>query len=332
VGSITGAQLDNQRFDNIRADLVRSLENVKTTRAFRQVIGDAREMMMSGQWSEEQLIPELKAMTPADVQRFADEFWSGAAVDLLLNGNYQRGEVARARQVLSPLLRHDRAATPPELRIARIDAGEAYVYTAPVDHEDSVLFWYLQAPDDGMESRALSALTGQIVSADFFEQLRTEQQLGYIVSAFVWPLLDVPGVAFMVQSPTASAPAIQQAADTFLRNAAVEGTVTEAQFLRHRHALLQEITQPDKNLWEESAYFWREIAREELDFESRELLAAAVSSIGFEQWLTWYKRVVIDERASLMVVAPGHLGEVPGGETVSSPAAFRADRPYYERL
>jgi secreted Zn-dependent insulinase-like peptidase len=331
VDSIQGAQLDNQRFDNIRADLVRGLENVKTTRAFRQVVGDTRQLMMSGQWSEEQLIPELQAMTPADVQRFADEFWSGAEVDLLLNGNYQRGEVARVRQVLSPLLRHDRVGSPPELRVVSIGAGENYVYTAPIDHQDSVLFWYLQAPDDGLESRALSALTGQIISADFFEDLRTEQQLGYIVSAFAWPLLDVPGVAFMVQSPTASAAELKQAADTFLRKTAVEGAVTEAQFLRHRHALLQEITQPDKNLWEESAYFWREIARQALDFESRDLLAGAVSTISFDQWRDWYKRVVIEERASLTVVAPGHLGEVPDGETVVSPAAFQAGKPYYER-
>jgi secreted Zn-dependent insulinase-like peptidase len=194
-----------------------------------------------------------------------------------------------------------------------------------------VLFWYMQAPDDEMESRALAALTGQIVSADFFEELRTEQQLGYIVSAFAWPLLDVPGMAFMVQSPTASAPAIKQAADTFLRNITLEGTVTEAQFLRHRHALLQEITQPDKNLREESEYFWREIARQQLDFESRELLAVAVSSIDFEQWFSWYKRVLIEERASLTVVAPGRLDEVPGGETVSSPAQFRSAQPGYTR-
>jgi secreted Zn-dependent insulinase-like peptidase len=331
VDSITGAQLDNQRFDNIRADLVRGLENVKTTRAFRQVVGDTRQLMMSGQWSEEQLIPELQAMTPADVQRFADEFWSGAEVDLLLNGNYQRGEVARVRQVLSPLLHHDRVGSPPELRVVSIGTGENYVYTAPIDHQDSVLFWYLQAPDDGLESRALSALTGQIISADFFEDLRTEQQLGYIVSAFAWPLLDVPGVAFMVQSPTASAAELKQAADTFLRKTAVEGAVTEAQFLRHRHALLQEITQPDKNLWEQSAYFWREIARQALDFESRDLLAGAVSTISFDQWRDWYKRVVIEERASLTVVAPGRLGEVPDGETVVSPAAFQAGKPYYER-
>ena len=331
VDSITGAQLDNQRFDNIRADLVRGLENVKTSRAFRQVVGDARQLMMSGQWSEEQLIPELQGMTPADVQRFADEFWSSAEVDLLLNGNYQRGEVARMRQVLTPLLRHDLPASPPEMRVVKIETGEDYVYTAPIDHQDSVLFWYLQAPDDGIESRALSALTGKIISADFFEQLRTEQQLGYIVSAFVWPLLDVPGVAFMVQSPTASSVAIKQAADTFLRQTAVEAAVTEEQFLRHRYALLQDITRPDKNLWEESEYFWREIARQELDFESRELLAAAVSSIGFEQWRTWYQRVLIDERASLTVVAPGHLGEVPGGETITSPAQFQGEQSGYIR-
>jgi hypothetical protein len=40
---------------------------------------------------------------------------------------------------------------------------------------------------------------------------------------------------------------------------------------------------------------------------------------------------LIDERASLTVVAPGHLGEVPDGEAVSSPVQFQSAQPGYTR-
>jgi insulysin len=331
VASIVAAKLDNQRFDNIRADLVRGLENVKSTRAFSQVVGDARQLMTSRQWSEEQLIPELQAMTPAKVEQFANEFWSGTSVDILLNGNYQPSDVAQLVKVLSPLMHHDQPALPPQLRVVKIEAGQSFVYSAEIDHEDAVLFWYMQAPDDGLESRAMSALSSQIVSADFFEELRTEQQLGYIVNATAWPILDVPAVAFMVQSPTVGATQIQEAADAFLRQVATEGAVTEEQFLRHRQALLQEITEPDKNLWEQSGYFWREISRSNLQFDSRERIAAAVNAITFKQWQAWYRQVLIEDRASLMVVSPGQFGQVPEAEVVPDAASFQDSQPGYVR-
>ncbi|WP_315982825.1 hypothetical protein [Aliamphritea spongicola] len=41
------------------------------------------------------------------------------------------------------------------------------------------------------------------MEAPFYTSLRTEQQLGYVVFATPLQMQDVPGLAFVVQSPTA---------------------------------------------------------------------------------------------------------------------------------
>ncbi len=329
VSSIVHAELDNHRFENIRADLIRSLENLKSTRAYSQVTRQARRLLVSGGWQEEQIIAELKALDPKSVDAFAQQFWASTNVDILVSGNYAPAVVAEVEEALRPLLRHDLAVSRPIITVVRLNDGEASVYEADVEHEDAVMFWYMQAPDESMASRALTALTGQIIGADYFEELRTQQQLGYVVSAFNWPLFDVPGLGFLVQSPKVSAPALQAATQSFLTQMATEDAVTQQQFERHKAALLREILQPHKNITEQSEYFWREIARRELDFDSRERLAAALQDIDLAQWQAWFAKVALHDRAAVVMVATGRWGELPEGQLIADPAAFKTSRSQY---
>jgi insulysin len=327
--SIAHARLDSHRFENIRADLIRSLENLQSTRAYSQVIRKARRLLVSGGWEENVLIAELKTLTPESVQTFASGFWASADVDVLISGNFAESTVAGVERALAPLLQHELPVSVQDLAVVKLKAGEAAVLDAEVDHEDAVLFWYMQAPDDSVESRALTALSAQIISADYFEELRTEQQLGYIVNAFNWPLYDVPGLAFLVQSPGVSALDLQVATQSFLQQTVAEGAVTAEQFERHQTALLKEIEQPHKNISQQSEYYWQEIARRQLDFGSRERMTAAVAAINFAQWRDWFAAVTLQQRISVAVTSPGHLGELPEGELVEAPVDFKAARSRY---
>ncbi len=331
VDSIVNAELNNDRFDNIRRDLIRSYENVKTARAFRQVSNDARRLLLTGRYREPEMIAALEALTPADVTAHGKRLWATSRVDILLNGNYALEDADKVAEVLAPLNAEQQALAAPAPRIVRLAPGDDLVYRSDVEHEDSVMFWYLQAPDDSIASRAMAGLTGQAISADYFEELRTERQLGYVVSAFPWPLLDVPSVAMMVQSPSASATDVLRESREFLARQAGENGVSEERFLRHRAALLKDILQPHKNLYEQSNYFWREINREALEFDGREQLAAAVRSIEYDAWMRWYDDVILEEPASLVLAAPGRWGDVPEGSAVDNDASLRASRSFYQR-
>jgi secreted Zn-dependent insulinase-like peptidase len=332
VAAIQSAELDSHRFDNIRKDLIRALENVKTARASSQVMRQARRLLLSGQYPEAELIAELETLTPDRVAAHAQKLWDSASVDILLNGNYATSAAEQVTEALKPLTRHRLPVAPSPTRLVKLSPGEDLLYRAAVEHSDAVMVWYLQGPDDSERNRAMAGLTGQIISADYFEELRTEQQLGYVVSAFSWPLLDVPGVCMLVQSPGSSVPDVVAASRAFLSTQAESDALTNDRFERHRTALLQEILKPEQNLWEESAYFWREIARNKLDFASREQIAEAVRAVSFSEWQDWYQTYILDRPASLIIAAPGHLDRLPVAETIIDDAdAFRASRPFYER-
>merc|ERR1711879_187862 len=85
-------------------------------------------------------------------------------------------------------------------QITRVPAGQ-FQHELGLDHQDTNITLYMQGPDSSDQTRARLALLGQILSAPYYQYMRTEQQLGYIVFASVYPQRTVPGLVFIVQSP-----------------------------------------------------------------------------------------------------------------------------------
>lgn len=326
---IQGSAFGEQRFVNIRADLIRSLENSVAKRPSSQVIDDLREALLHGEWGEQALIEALQAMTPLELGTWVDAFWAEATAETMLYGNYDASVVPQLAARVGELLAAGEAPSLPPLRVTRIAADESLQYPVAVDHDDSVVGWYLQGRDRSWHDRAATTLTAHIIKTGFFQQLRTEQQLGYVVSAFSWPQLDVPGLVLLIQSPSATAPEVTAAIDAFMGS--VAGSLDEEQFLRYRKSLVAEIQRPDKNLWERAEFYWQSIAKKEFAFDGRQQLAAAVSALTLEDWNAYFSDVFQAQRRSLLVVAPGRGQVLPEGygETVESAAALKARQAFY---
>ncbi len=327
--SVKATDFDSQRFDNIRKDMIRSLRNSVAKRPSGQVMDDLGEALQYGEWGEQALITALEDIDPKALNAYIEAFWSSATAEAMVYGNYSRDRVGELASQLGSVLPSDEPGALPDLRVLKLAAGESLQYAVDVPHDDAVVAWYLQGAGDSWDDRAATALTAQAIKSGFFQQLRTEQQLGYIVSAFAWPRMDVPGLVLLIQSPSASAPDVAKAISTFMN--AVVGEIDDEQFKRHRESLVREIRQPDKNLWERSEFYWQSIAKKQYEFDGREALASAVEGLSREDWVGYFNRVFIEQPRSLQVVSPGRWGELPAasGERYDSAASIKAGHSVY---
>ena len=309
---IADPDFEQARFDDIRRDMIRNLENSVAKRPSSQVLDDLREALLYGEWGEEPLIAALETMELEDLMDYVDRFWASATAETMIYGNYDPAVAARVADKLSRVVVETEPPALPDIRVLKLASGESLQYAVDVPHDDAVLAWYLQGAGNSWPDRAATALTAQIMKSGFFQQLRTEQQLGYVVSTFAWPQIDVPGLVMLIQSPVADADSLATAMDTFMRG--VIPDLDQAQFERHRAALVNEILRPDKNLWERAEFYWQSIARKQWDFDGREALAGAVEALTLEDWRDYYERVFLQNRHSLQVATPGRFGKLPGGE------------------
>jgi secreted Zn-dependent insulinase-like peptidase len=274
-----------------------------------QVIADLREALLYGEWGEQALINALEQLDQSDLDAYIQTFWADAEAEVLIYGNYHPGSVQEVSAMIARVVSDKPSAHIPKLKVLNLAADESLQYAVDVPHDDSVVAWYLQGANNAWEDRAAVALTVQIMKSGFFQQLRTEQQLGYIAQTLAWPQLGVPGLIMLIQSPTADAAAVATAMKVFMGG--VEGSLSAAQFERHQQALISDILRPDKNLWDRAEFYWQSIARKQLGFDGRDALAEAVQGLSRESWLEYFNEVFLQQQRSLQVVAPGRRDKLP---------------------
>ncbi len=326
---VANPAFDPARFEDIRKDMIRALQNSVAAPPSSQAMNDLREALLYGEWGEEALIAALEKLDMAAVEKYARRFWDSASAEVMIYGNYEPAFVQEVSAMLAQVIPATPAPALPDLRVLKLGAGESLQYAVKLPHDDSVVAWYLQGADDEWRDRAASALTAQIAKSGFFQQLRTDQQLGYVVNAFDWPQLQVPGLVMLIQSPVADADAVYGAMRNFL--ASVPAALDEEQFGRHRAALLSDILRPDQNLWERADFYWQSIANKQYGFDGRQQLAEAVESFTLDSWRDYFQEVFIDRPHSLQVVAPGRWKLVPKGDFVrfDTAADIKRDHPSY---
>jgi secreted Zn-dependent insulinase-like peptidase len=342
--------LDKQRFEDIRDQKVRGLQNRVASRPSSQAMARLNEALLHKQWSDEEMIAAYQAMSVEDVQAFVEQFWADTEAEVLVYGNYKPEMVSEVSIELGKLAgaRHGGESTsgdcgdcsipeairpqqraPTGNRVTRIPARSDLLLPMEIEHDDSVVTWYMQASGISWKDRAMAALSAQIMKSEFFRELRTEQQLGYTASAFVFEKFDVPGLVMLIQSPVANALEVSGAMDKFLDG--VESYLDEPTFKRHQKVLIGNVTEPDKNLWERAEYYWQSMANKRYEFDGREKMVDALKKISHEEWENYFNRVFMDRRHSLKVIAPGRWSDLPEADRVfDSAAEIKTSFDYYE--
>lgn len=161
------------------------------------------------------------------------------------------------------------------LKFAHEDPGSNYIWTIPVpnpNEPNSSLTYYVHLGSrNDSRLRVVGSLLVQMLSEPAFNVLRTQEQLGYIVSCSQWALPgDVHfGIRILVQSerhPTY----LEERVEAFLDFIKYKlETIPESEFLEQKTGLGRKWREGAKNLVEEANRYWTHIESGVFDFYRR---------------------------------------------------------------
>jgi insulysin len=147
-----------------------------------------------------------------------------------------------------------------------------YVWEAPIanlNELNSCITYYVHiGPATSRRTRVTSALLTQILSEPAFNILRTQEQLGYIVSCGTWTLPGAGhlGIRIVVQSERGPN-YLEERIDKFLEG--MEGMIREMDeraFEEQKDGLERKWREKYKNLSEETTSYWTQVESGYLDF------------------------------------------------------------------
>lgn len=323
LGALVNTEWQASRFKRIKAQRLRYFENTRKRSPYQQLVDELPRALLPDHSALTAQKNALREVTLESVAAHAKGLLGGFSPILLVDGNFSEADARSLAGVVGKVLPQTEAA-PNGQEVVLLPEG-VHLRQVKARHDDAAVLQYVQSGDSGNTARVAMGLAAQMMGASFYYELRTEKQLGYIVTAGVYPIRDIPGMYFLVQSPVAGPAALQQEIDGYLKAWLAAG-VTREEFDKHKASLIKRLAEQPENLWEAADRHWRDLLEHYPGFDSREQLLAALTALSYD---AWWQRISADfsDPRSLVIYADGKWqDQALKGEVVKGLSAFKSSQ------
>jgi insulysin len=148
-----------------------------------------------------------------------------------------------------------------------------------------------QTENTKIATEGLLELLAHLISEPAFDQLRTKEQLGYIVHTAVKKVGQVGGLHMIVQSSHKDPIYLDERIEEFLVGFRVKLAGLSAEELQNNiQAVRERLLEKPKNLDQESSQYWEEIKNATYLFDRKERLALFLCTVTLEDCVVFFDR------------------------------------------
>ncbi|MCG9724290.1 insulinase family protein [Vibrio brasiliensis] len=269
------------RFDNIKQQLLRNWQNSAQDRPISQLFNALTGILQPNNPPYSALVEALETIEVDELASFVDAILAELHVEMFVYGDWTKADALSLGSTLKDALRVHNQQYEEALRpLVMLGKNGSFQREVFCDQEDSATVLYYQCDDTSPRSIALYSLANHLMSATFFHEIRTKQQLGYMVGTGNLPLNRHPGIALYVQSPNAAPIELIRSIDEFL-NAfyMVLLELNEYQWHSSKRGLWNQIATPDTTLRGRAQRLWVAIGNKDTEFNQREVVLEELKTL-----------------------------------------------------
>jgi insulysin len=274
--------MEPARYESLKDLLMRTLRSYNETEAY-QLARDRREAMSREFYylPSELLAPSEKASWN-DVQAFARRYFARGQVEALAHGHITPEDaiattreivksIGAAPEVSEKLMRRRHLAIAPKEHV--VDVGE-------VAGVNSAFIGDFILPDDKPETRAASVVLANFMGEPFFSELRTRQQLGYIVGSSATASQRERYLTFIVQSSGYAPDELRKRAEAFIATLPEKlRQSSDAQWATLVAGAKSRLSEKPKSIAEKANLFFEEAYTFGGEWDRRESALAALDTL-----------------------------------------------------
>ncbi|KAK5120857.1 hypothetical protein LTR85_005924 [Meristemomyces frigidus] len=271
--SMRDLEITQERFDIIKERVTRGFKNFEFQEPFRQIGTYSRYLTSQRAWAHHQLLEELGAITAHDVRAFFPQLLKQMHIELLVHGNLYKEDALHITDLVQSTLKPKRLPPSqwPTRRSVMLPQGSDYLYKRTLANPDNVnhCIEYIVFIGSNVDrpQRAKLLLLADLTSEPCFDQLRTKEQLGYVVASGPLIYSTVSAYRVLIQSEK-DCEYLEKRIDAFLTGyeTALKDMPAE-EFEAHKVGLINKRLEKLKNLGSETGRFWHHVTSEVFDFE-----------------------------------------------------------------
>jgi len=318
-----------QQFKTIRERYLKDLRNFYKNQPYQQAYTFQSSMLKKGggNFLPEEEIEVLEKITFEDLLFFHENFFRTVRLEGLFVGNMTKDQVIHVSQNIEKIvssLRTQHATLPkeeiPEVRIVHIPNNTTWFFENHSKNHDnsenketnSAILSFFQFEKENPYFRVLMSILGNYLKEPCFNQLRTDEQLGYIVSGFNAEMRGILCYLVLIQSNIKSPQYLSGRVLNFVENMREKiKTLTDEEFAQYVESVRVKALQKDLSIRQEGSRYWYEINTHKYVFDRKEKDLEQLAKVKKEDLLWLFEEIFFRNRKlfETHVVSENHKEE-----------------------
>ncbi|RHY27562.1 hypothetical protein DYB32_006693 [Aphanomyces invadans] len=305
--------VDNETFGRLQDKTKRSYDNFERDDPYKHALYFSSCLLEDTKWTVTEKAAAIAHVTRADLVHHAAALFRELFVEAYYHGNVDAvTATALLDNVLAtvqarPVIPSQRVKT----RAIELASPAEYVYAIPELNAESVnsgIYTVFQLGPESIHLRATNEVFAQLVREPCFNQLRTQEQLVYIVFSSSHRAHGIEYFRIIVQSDVASPAYVERSIEAFLKLVRRDiAALSHDEFQKNLQAVVDALLDKPKAASEECSRFWSEISAETYLFTRRQDLAAVVRTLTIPDILAPFDRYIRGpQRSKCSVHLLGH--------------------------
>lgn len=271
------------------------MDSAEKGKAFEQAIMPAQMLSQVPYFSRDERRKILPSITLKEVLAYRDALKSGARPEFMVIGNMTEAQATTLARHVQKQLGADGSEWCRNKDVV-VDKKQSVIFEKAGNSTDSALAAiFVPTGYDEYTSSAYSSLLGQIVQPWFYNQLRTEEQLGYAVFAFPMSVGRQWGMGFLLQSNDKQPSFLWERYKAFFPTAEAKlRTMKPEEFAQIQQAVITQMLQAPQTLGEEASKLSKDFDRGNMRFDSRDKIVAQIKLLTPQKLADFFHQAVVE--------------------------------------
>lgn len=278
LDSLKDHSLAKDRFELFKKQLCNNWLNAEKSKSISQLFANLSALMKPYSPSGKDLSQALQSISYEDFTQFCEEYFNNLCIEAFIYGNWLTPQAQKMATLIDDKLsEHISDNGDVNCKIVDYKGCGSGVFTQTLADHDyaSVMYFPIETLD--VESMALTMVTSHLMSPNFFHQMRTERQYGYLVGVGYVPMNRFPGIAFYIQSPNTHADVLFSAMEDFITS--FDANIPEQEWQHLQQGLIGQLQEKDTSPRIKSQRYWMSICNKDYSFNQKEQLINAINNL-----------------------------------------------------
>ncbi|KAL6628157.1 a-pheromone processing metallopeptidase-like protein Ste23 [Neocallimastix sp. 'constans'] len=196
----------DKEFYNLKDQLKTAYQNSKYSNSSQYAHSYLSYLLSDNSYLTEDLLKEIDDITPSNIMEFYPKIFSRLFIEGFIHGSLSKSESKIVVNIIEKIFNSKSLSLSKRLqnRCIKLPEGKSYIYKrlhSDGDNPNSAVQYYIEISErTTVDKRAMISLLVNLLDEPCFNYLRTQEQLGYIVTSGRWNMSVTSGIYILVQS------------------------------------------------------------------------------------------------------------------------------------